>query len=83
MRTSRGKYMKRSDAVKILRDIFLTHMNCAYNCCGTDEEMYSRILEEIEFEIGMKPIYHELSLNSLGEAVLIPNLSWEVEDEKK
>jgi len=45
--------MKRSEMVNILRNSVLHHMNCQ-DCCKTDEEMYSMILEEIE-EAGMTP----------------------------
>lgn len=45
--------MKRTDAVKILQNIVLEHMNCV--CCHDDETMYSTMLKEIEEKIGMKP----------------------------
>ena len=46
--------MKRSEMVTKLRHIILDHMNCYSECCSTDDEMYSRILLEIE-KVGMVP----------------------------
>ena len=47
--------MKRSDAVHLLKEIVLTHLNCGPDCCETDPIMYSRMLFEIENTIGMLP----------------------------
>lgn len=47
--------MKKSEAVKLLQEIILTHMNCPNDCCGDDTTMYETILSEIEDKIGMLP----------------------------
>lgn len=44
--------MKRSQMLEILRESFLNHMNC--QCCTTDEEIYSKVLKELE-DAGMIP----------------------------
>lgn len=46
--------MKRSEMVEILKASVITHMNCGYECCNTDDKMYSKILELLE-KAGMKP----------------------------
>lgn len=47
--------MKKSEAVQVLRDIILKHMNCEYDCCENDDAMYMTILCEIEDKLGMWP----------------------------
>lgn len=47
--------MKRSEAVKLLEDIFWHHMNCGPDCCEDDKAMYSNILKDIENKIHMLP----------------------------
>ena len=44
--------MKRSHAVKILKNSFINHMECGPTCCSSDEEMYSRILAGVDSETG-------------------------------
>jgi hypothetical protein len=45
--------MKRNEAVELLREIVLEHMNC--QCCDSDEKMFSTMLKEIQEKIGMEP----------------------------
>jgi len=45
--------MKRYEAVELLRNSILTHMNCEASCCNTDDEMYSNILRDME-KAGMR-----------------------------
>ena len=72
--------MKRSEAVQLLRDIVLNHMNC--ECCSTDEEMYATMLKDIEDKIGMLPPFNAPLFYNIwrdnGDAH-----KWEKEDEQE
>lgn len=46
--------MRRSQMVEILREAVFNHMNCDADCCQTDEELYSKVLKELE-DAGMLP----------------------------
>jgi hypothetical protein len=69
--------MKRSDMIKILRDSFLEHMNC--QCCSTDEELYSKVLQILE-KAGMLP--PNCKLHEPGIFHVNESHKWEPEDEQ-
>ncbi len=52
--------MKRSQMIEILRESVFNHMNCEPECCQTDEDLYSKVLTELE-DSGMLPPTTELS----------------------
>lgn len=56
--------MRRSEMIKILQNSFLEHMNCSYDCCSTDNELYSKILIDLE-KHGMLPPYNPIGSESL------------------
>jgi hypothetical protein len=59
--------MKKSEAISLLRDIILCHMNC--QCCSTEEEMYSKILEEIVLKIGLYFPFKSIAETGLSKLV--------------
>lgn len=72
--------MKRSEMIKILQSSFIEHMNCV-DCCNTDDQMYNKILGDIEQAGMMPPAYN---LNEGCDAFGIPSYyvdAWEDEDE--
>lgn len=58
--------MKRSTMVQLLRDSILNHMNCQ-DCCETDEDLYSRVLEEIENSGMLPPSYKDFDYGYISE----------------
>lgn len=58
--------MKRSKAIELLKNIVFEHMNCTYDCCQTEDDVYSKILKEIESEIGMFPPYGSIAEEPFG-----------------
>lgn len=74
--------MKRSDAVKLLQSIILKHFNCDPDCCTNDDEMYSKILSEIESDIGMMAPPKNGIVNTEEQddgSILIPIWGWDEE----
>jgi hypothetical protein len=63
--------------IKILKDAFWTHMNCA--CCENDDKMYDMILDALEQQ-GMKAPSYLLQDGDLGSKFIN---DWEHEDEKE